>query len=91
MTMSDALVTVATFQEPMEANMARSALESAGIEVYVRGEVANSLIPVAFESQLQVKPADQAAAVKLLSAMDDSPASLEDVTAAEVADETAEK
>jgi hypothetical protein len=91
MTMSDELVTVATFQEPMEANMARSALESAGIEVHVRGEVANSLIPVAFESQLQVKAADQAEALKLLSAMDDSPASLEDVTAAEVADETSGK
>jgi hypothetical protein len=91
MTMSDELVTVATFQEPMEANMARSALESAGIEVYVRGEVANSLIPVAFESELQVRAADKADALKLLSAMDDSPASLEDVTAAEVADETAKK
>lgn len=91
MSMSDGLVTVARFQEPMEANMARSALESAGIEVYVRGEVANSLIPVAFESELQVKAADEADARKLLSAMDDSPASLEDVTAAEVADETAEK
>ncbi len=71
--------------------MARSALESAGIEVFVRGEVANSLIPVAFESQLQVKPKDEADARKLLSAMDDSPASLEDVTAAELADETAGK
>jgi hypothetical protein len=89
--MSDELVTVARFQEPMEANMARSALESAGIEVFVRGEVANSMIPVAFESELQVKAADEADARKLLSAMDDSPASLEDVTAAEVADETAEK
>ncbi len=87
--MSDELVTVATFQEPMEANMARSALESAGIEVFVRGEVANSLIPVAFESQVQVKAADQAEALKLLSALDDSPVSLEDVTAAEVAGETA--
>jgi hypothetical protein len=28
--MSDKLVTIATFPEPMEANMARSALESAG-------------------------------------------------------------
>jgi hypothetical protein len=75
----------------MEANMARSALESAGIAVYVRGEVANSLIPVAFESQLQVKAVDRAEALKLLSAMDDSPESLEDVTAAELADETSER
>jgi hypothetical protein len=87
--MSDELVTIATFPEPMEANMARSALESAGIEVFMRGEVANSMIPVAFESQLQVKPADAAEARKLLDGLDDAPESLESVTAAELEDEAA--
>ena len=52
------LVTVATFPEPMEANMARTALESAGIDVYLRGETANNMIPVAFTSQLQVRAED---------------------------------
>jgi hypothetical protein len=85
------LVTIATFPEPMEANMARTALESAGIEVFMRGEVANSMIPVAFESELQVKPADEAEARRLLDSLDDSPESLEDVTAAQIEDETATK
>ncbi len=87
--MSDELVTIATFPEPMEANMARTALESAGIEVFIRGEVANSMIPVAFESQLQVKPSDEAEARKLLESLDDAPESLESVTAAELEDEAA--
>ncbi len=86
---NDELVTIATFPEPMEANMARSALESAGIEVFMRGEVANSMIPVAFESQLQVKPADEAEARKLLDGLDDAPESMESVTAAEIEDEAA--
>jgi hypothetical protein len=89
--MSDEMVTIATFPEPMEANMARSALEASGIEVFLRGEVANSMIPVAFASQIQVRPEDEAAARKLLEAMDDSPESLESVTAAEISAEDAPK
>ncbi len=83
----DELVTIATFPEPMEANMARSALEAAGIPVFVVGETANSLIPVAFESQLQVQVKDEAAARSLLEQMNDAPESLESVTAAEIAAE----
>jgi hypothetical protein len=82
------LVTIATFPEPMEANLARTALESAGIEVFVRGETANSLIPVAFEAQLQVRPQDEAAARSLLNAANDAPESMEAVTAAELAGES---
>jgi len=85
--MSDELVTVATFPEPMEANMARSVLEGAGIEVFLRGEMANSMVPVAFSSQLQVRSADEADARRLLESMEDMPASLEDVTSAEIAAE----
>ncbi len=83
----DELVTIATFPEPMEANMARSALEASGIPVFMVGETANSLIPVAFESQLQVKAEDEAAARSLLEKMNDDPESLESVTAAEIAAE----
>ncbi len=83
----DELVTIATFPEPMEANMARSALEAAGIPVFVVGETANSMLPVAFESQLQVQVKDEAAARGLLDAMNDDPESLESVTAAEIAAE----
>ncbi len=87
--MSDELVTIATFPEPMEANMARSALEAAGIDVFLRGEVANSMVPVAFASEIQVRTADEAEARKLLESMDDAPVSMEDVTAAEIAGEKA--
>jgi hypothetical protein len=83
----DELVTIATFPEPMEANMARSALEAAGIPVFLVGETANSMIPVAFASQLQVQAKDEAAARGLLEAMNDAPESLESVTAAEIAAE----
>ena len=62
----DELVTIATFPEPMEANMARSALEASGIPVFVVGETANSMIPVAFESQLQVQAKDEAAARRVV-------------------------
>jgi hypothetical protein len=83
----DELVTIATFPEPMEANMARSALEAAGIPVFMVGETANSMSPVAFESQLQVQAKDEVAARSLLDEMNDAPESLESVTAAEIADE----
>jgi hypothetical protein len=86
--MSDKLVTIATFPEPMEANMARSALESAGIEVFLNGETANSMIPVAFTAQLQVRQEDEAAARRLLEEAVDHPQTLESVTAAELADES---
>jgi hypothetical protein len=82
------LVTIATFPEPAEANMARSVLEGAGIEVFLSGEIANSLIPVAFESQLQVRAEDESAARALLNSAETSPESLDSVTAAEIAGET---
>jgi hypothetical protein len=81
------LVTVATFPEPAEANMARTVLEGAGIDVYLRGENANSMIPVAFETQLQVRPEDAAAARELLDDAEKTPVSVEAVTLAEMADE----
>ena len=87
----DELVTIAIFPEPMEANMARSALEAADIEVFMRGETANSMIPVAFTSQLQVRSRDEDAARRLLDAMNSAPESLEAVTAAQIAAEGAAK
>ncbi len=87
----DEFVTIATFPEPMEANMARSALEAAGISVFLQGETANSMIPVAFASQLQVRSEDEAAARSLLDAMDNAPESLEAVTAAQIAAEEEKK
>lgn len=82
------LVTIATFPEPAEANMARTVLEGAGIAVFLRGENANSLFPVAFESQLQVRAEDESAARALLNSAETAPESLENVTAAEIAGES---
>jgi len=81
------LVTIATFPEPAEANMARSVLEAAGIQVFLQGENANSLFPVAFDSQLQVRGEDVSAARALLNSAETAPESLADVTAAEIAEE----
>jgi hypothetical protein len=86
---TDEMVTIATFPEPMEANMARSALDAAGIESFLQGENANALLPVAFSSRLQVRPQDEAAGRAVLDALNDAPESLATVTAAEIADEDA--
>ncbi len=83
------LVTVATFPEPAEASVARTALESAGIEVFLQGETANGMIPIAFSSKLQVRAEDASAARAVLADAVNSPESLESVTAAEIADESA--
>ena len=67
----DEWVTVATFPEPMEATVARSALEAAGIDAYLRGEMANSMVPVAFAAELQVRTEDEAAAREVLQSAED--------------------
>jgi hypothetical protein len=66
----DNLITIATFPEPTEANVARTALESAGIPVFLQGENANTLIPMAFVAQLQVRAEDEAAAREVLGSPD---------------------
>lgn len=81
------LITVATYPDPATAQMARMALESAGVPVFLQGENANNLIPVAFLARLQVRPEDAALANDVLTASDLNPATLEEVTAAELADE----
>ncbi len=83
----DELVTVAEFPEPATANVARTALESAGIEVFMQGENANSLLPVAFEVRVMVRPQDEAAARAILTDFEAQPETMESVSAAERADE----
>jgi hypothetical protein len=83
------LVTVANFPDPATANVARTALEAEGIPVLMQGENANSLLPVAFEVRAQVRPEDEAAARSILKAFELDPETLDDVTAAETADENA--
>ena len=83
----EGLVTVAEFPEPASANVARMALDAAGIPSFLQGENANSLLPVAFSARLQVRPEDERTAREVLSSAFESPESMEDVTAAERASE----
>ena len=83
-------VTIATFPDPVDANLAQTALESAGIASFIQGGNANSMIPVAFLAQLQVRPEDEAAARAVLDEAENSPESVEEVTAAEIAGEDKE-
>lgn len=69
------LVTVGRFESPLEAQMAKGMLESAGIECLLAGEEANSLMQAAFTVSLQVKEQDEAAARKLLADSAASPES----------------
>ena len=80
-------VTVADFADPATANVARTALESANIEVLMQGENANSLLPVAFGVRLMVRPQDEAAARAILHDFEAQPETMESVSAAESADE----
>ncbi len=83
----EGLVTVAVLPDPASARMARMVLDSAGITSFLQGENANNLIPIAFMARLQVRPEDEAAAREALAAIENSPQSMEDVTAAEAASE----
>ena len=50
----------------MDAQMAKGLLESAGIECFLQGENANSLLAVAFRARLLVHKKDEEAARELL-------------------------
>lgn len=85
------MVTVAAFPDPATANLARAALEGAGIPVFLQGENANSLLPIAFLARVQVRPEDEGAARTLLADFEAAPESFADVTAAEQAGERADE
>ena len=63
----EGLVTVARFEDPVEAQMARGMLESAGVECFLVGENANNLLQAAFRARLQVRVEDEAAARELMA------------------------
>lgn len=56
------LVSVGRFLDPVEAQMAKGMLESAGIECFLQGANANAIVPLAFRVRLQVRVSDEAAA-----------------------------
>ncbi len=53
--------------EPVNAQMAKGVLESAGIECFLQGENANSMLALAFRARLLVHKQDEAVARELLS------------------------
>ena len=61
------MATVGSFESPMEAQIAKGLLESSGMECFLLGENANSMIQAAFPMQLQVRVEDEAAARELLA------------------------
>ncbi len=66
-------VTVAEFIEPVYAQLAKGALESAGIECFLQGEHINNLqMGVAFSAELQVHKQDEEAARQILDAAEEA-------------------
>jgi hypothetical protein len=63
----EGMVNVGRFESPIEAQMAKGMLESAGVECMLVGENANSLLQAAFRVRLQVRAEDEAAALELLA------------------------
>lgn len=71
--MSD-VVTIASFTEPLEAEMAKLRLESAGIEVFLSGENARIMEPGLGPLALQVAAEDEADARAILADPGEPPA-----------------
>jgi len=61
------VVTIASFTEPLEAEMAKLRLESAGIEVFLAGENARIMEPGLGPLQLQVSSDDEVDARAILA------------------------
>ena len=68
------VVTIASFTEPLEAEMAKLRIESAGIEVFLSGENARILEPGLGPLQLQVSSDDEADARAILADPGELPA-----------------
>ena len=62
----DKFVSVGKFLEPTNAQMAKGMLEAAGIDCFLQGENANSLLALAFRARLLVHKDDEEAARQLL-------------------------
>jgi Putative prokaryotic signal transducing protein len=67
----DKFVTVGKFLEPINAQMAKGALEAAGIECFLQGENANSLLALAFRARLLVHQQDEETAREILGGAGD--------------------
>ncbi len=63
----EGMATVGRFESPVEAQIAKGMLESAGVESSLVGEHANQMIQSAFRVRLQVKAEDEGVARELLA------------------------
>ena len=63
----EGMVTVGRFESPVEAQMAKGMLESAGVDCALVGENVNRLLQAAFRVRLQVRAEDETAARELLA------------------------
>ena len=68
---AEKMVTVAKFLDPMQAQLAKGLLQSAGIECFLQGENANHMVPLAFRVRLQVPESDEREARELLETAGD--------------------
>jgi hypothetical protein len=74
----DKFVTVGKYVESVDAQMAKGLLESAGIECFLQGENANSLLGAAFRARLLVHKQDEETARQLLGSTGGEPNDQED-------------
>src|SRR5215469_1134623 len=65
------MVSVGKYLEPLDAQMEKGLLESAGIECFLQGENANSLLGAAFRARLLVHKKDEQAARDVLAMTDE--------------------
>ena len=73
MTSADDLVTIATFENSLEASIAKGALDAAGIPAFVPGENAgvfalNRSVPLGTQAELKVRAGDRDRALAELRA-----------------------
>jgi hypothetical protein len=77
----DELITVGQFADPATAQLVKSELEANDIPVFLQGENANSLLPVAFEARIQVRPQDELEAREVVRQLEIAPDSAEAIAA----------
>jgi hypothetical protein len=68
----EGLATVRRFESPVEAQIAKGMLESAGVECFLVGENVNNLLGAAFRVRLQVRVEDEAEARELLAGAEEA-------------------
>jgi hypothetical protein len=65
------MVSVGKYLEPLDAQMEKGLLEAAGIQCFLQGENANSLLGAAFRARLLVYKKDEQAAREVLATVDE--------------------